>query len=64
MTVGAAALEQPGEVGLDIHAMLLRRADHAEQGRPPMAAFGAAGEQTRSSQLCVVAFILPISGRS
>ncbi len=48
--VGAAALEHPRQVGLDVEVALLGGADHTEQGGPAVRAVGAAREQARQAQ--------------
>ena len=53
LAMRAAALEQPGQVAEDVDLALLRGPDDAEQRRPAMSAFGAAGEQRCVPQLGV-----------
>jgi len=64
VTVGAPALEGPGEVRLGIDAQVATGRREPHQDRHGVGALGSTREQAALAQLCHLAFILPISGRS
>ncbi|MEN0063339.1 MAG: hypothetical protein AAGA48_14395 [Myxococcota bacterium] len=52
--VRAAAIEQPGQVGLDVDNDHLYCTNDAKQGGPAVGAFRTPGEEAVETQLCVV----------
>ena len=44
LAVGVEVIEEPGQVGLDVHIVLLGRPDHTQQDGPPMCPRDASGE--------------------